>query len=82
MNLEKWDSIVGTDAIETLIYFLDAVMSEFIDKTEGVEFMEAPRKFAINQRALGVGVLGWHSLLQSKLIPFESMDAKFLNIDI
>jgi ribonucleoside-diphosphate reductase alpha chain len=82
LNLEKWDSIVGTDAIETLIYFLDAVMSEFIDKTEGVEFMEAPRKFAINQRSLGVGVLGWHSLLQSKLIPFESMDAKFLNIDI
>ena len=82
LNLEKWDSIVGTDAIETLIYFLDAVMSEFIDKTEGVEFMEAPRKFAINQRALGVGVLGWHSLLQSKLIPFESMDAKILNIDI
>lgn len=82
LNLEKWDSIVGTDAIETLIYFLDAVMSEFIDKTKGVEFMEAPRKFAINQRALGVGVLGWHSLLQSKLISFESMDAKILNIDI
>jgi peptidoglycan hydrolase CwlO-like protein len=41
--------------------------------------MEAPRKFAINQRALGVGVLGWHSLLQSKMIPFESMDAKLLN---
>jgi len=82
LNLEKWDSIVGTDAIETLIYFLDAVMSEFIDKTEGIEFMEAPRKFAINQRALGVGVLGWHSLLQSKLISFESMDAKLLNIDI
>jgi ribonucleoside-diphosphate reductase alpha chain len=82
LNLEKWDSIVGTDAIETLIYFLDAVMSEFIDKTEGVEFMEAPRKFAINQRALGLGVLGWHSLLQAKLIPFESMDAKLLNIDI
>jgi ribonucleoside-diphosphate reductase alpha chain len=82
LNLEKWDSIIGTDAIETLIYFLDAVMSEFIDKTEGVEFMEAPRKFAVNQRALGLGVLGWHSLLQSKLISFESMDAKLLNIDI
>jgi ribonucleoside-diphosphate reductase alpha chain len=82
LNLEKWDSIIGTDAIETLIYFLDAVMSEFIDKTEGVEFMEAPRKFAVNQRALGLGVLGWHSLLQAKLISFESMDAKLLNIDI
>ena len=79
LNLEKWDEIAETDAVETLVYFLDAVMSEFIEKTGGVKFMEAPRKFAINQRALGVGVLGWHSLLQSKMIPFESMDAKLLN---
>lgn len=81
-NLEKWDEIVETDAIETLIYFLDAVMTEFIDKTEGIPYMDAPRKFAINQRALGAGVLGWHSLLQSKMIPFESMDAKILNNEI
>ena len=79
LNLEKWDEIAETDAVETLVYFLDAVMSEFIEKTDGIKFMEAPRKFAINQRALGVGVLGWHSLLQSKMIPFESMDAKLLN---
>jgi ribonucleoside-diphosphate reductase alpha chain len=82
INLEKWDEIAETDAIETLVYFLDAVMSEFILKTDGVKFMEAPRKFAINQRALGVGVLGWHSLLQAKLIPFESMEAKIINNDI
>jgi ribonucleoside-diphosphate reductase alpha chain len=82
INLERWDEMAGTDAIETLVYFLDAVMTEFIDKTEGVVFMEAPRKFAINQRALGVGVLGWHSLLQAKLIGFESMEAKLLNIEI
>jgi ribonucleoside-diphosphate reductase alpha chain len=82
LNLERWDEIKDTDAIETLVYFLDAVMSEFIDKTEGVKFMESPRKFAMNQRALGMGVLGWHSLLQSKMIAFESMDAKFLNIEI
>lgn len=82
LNLERWDEIVETDAVETLVYFLDAVMSEFINKTDGVKFMEAPRKFAINQRALGVGVLGWHSLLQSKMISFESMDAKLLNSEI
>jgi ribonucleoside-diphosphate reductase alpha chain len=82
LNLEKWDELKETDAIETLVYFLDAVMSEFIDKTKDMQFMEAPRKFAINQRALGVGVLGWHSLLQSKMISFESMEAKFLNVDI
>jgi ribonucleoside-diphosphate reductase alpha chain len=71
-----------TDAVETLVYFLDAVMSEFINKTEGMQFMEAPRRFAMNQRALGVGVLGWHSLLQSKMIAFESMEAKLLNNQI
>lgn len=82
LNLEKWDEIAETDAVEMLVYFLDAVMSEFISKTEGDKFMRAPRKFAINQRALGVGVLGWHSLLQSKMIPFESMEAKMMNNQI
>jgi ribonucleoside-diphosphate reductase alpha chain len=82
LNLEKWDDIKGTDAIETLVFFLDAVMTEFINKTENMTFMEAPRKFAINQRALGVGVLGWHSLLQSKSISFESFQAKLLNTEI
>jgi len=84
LNLEKWDEIVETDAVETLVYFLDAVMTEFIDKTGTAndKFMHAPRKFAINQRALGVGVLGWHSYLQSKMISFESMEAKFANRDI
>jgi ribonucleoside-diphosphate reductase alpha chain len=57
-------------------------MSEFIEKTEGVRFMEAPRKFAINQRALGLGVLGWHSLLQAMMVGFESMEAKMLNNQI
>jgi ribonucleoside-diphosphate reductase alpha chain len=82
LNLEKWDEMIETDAIETLVYFLDAVMSEFIIKTEGMQFMEAPRKFAIRHRALGVGVLGWHSLLQSKMVAFESFDAKMLNNQI
>lgn len=82
LNLEKWHEIEFTDAIETLVFFLDAVMTEFIDKTENIKFMEAPRKFAINQRALGIGVLGWHTFLQSQMIPFESMDAKMLNTTI
>jgi len=82
LNLERWDEIKETDAVQTLVYFLDAVMTEFINKTEGMQFMEAPRKFAINQRALGVGVLGWHTYLQSKMIAFESMEAKLLNSQI
>lgn len=84
LNLERWDEIAETDAIETLVYFLDAVMSEFIQKvsSSGDNFMSAPLKFAINQRALGVGVLGWHTYLQSLMIPFESMAAKFKNSEI
>jgi ribonucleoside-diphosphate reductase alpha chain len=82
INLEHWAEIKETDAIETLVFFLDAVMTEFICKTENVPFMEAPRKFAINQRAVGVGVLGWHSLLQSRLIAFESIEAKLINNEV
>jgi ribonucleoside-diphosphate reductase alpha chain len=82
INLEKWDEWKDTDAVETLVFFLDAVMTEFINKTEGMKFMEAARNFAINQRALGIGVVGWHSLLQSKMISFESMEAKYLNSEI
>lgn len=82
LNLAKWDEIKDTDAIETLTFFLDAVMSEFIKKTEGIKHMEAPHRFAKTQRALGVGVLGWHSYLQQKMIAFESMEAKLANSSI
>ena len=82
MNLLHYDEWKGTDAVEVLTFFLDAVMSEFIRKTENIPYMEAPRKFAERQRALGIGVLGWHSYLQSKMIPFESFEAKQLNADI
>ena len=82
LNLLHWDEIKDTDAVETLVYFLDAVNEEFIQKTEGLKYMEPAHNFAKAQRALGVGALGWHSLLQSKMIPFESMQAKLLNSDI
>ncbi len=82
LNLAKWDEIIETDAIETLTYFLDAVMSEFIEKTEGIRHMEAALKFAKEQRALGIGVLGWHSYLQQKMIGFESLQAKMENSSI
>jgi ribonucleoside-diphosphate reductase alpha chain len=82
MNLLHYEEWKDTDAVEVLVYFLDAVMSEFISKTENMKFMDAPRNFAINQRALGVGVLGWHSILQEKMIPFESFQAKMLNNQI
>jgi len=79
LNLAKWAEIIETDAIETLTYFLDAVMTEFINKTRGIKNMEAPHKFAVTQRAIGIGVLGWHSYLQQESIAFESMEAKLQN---
>lgn len=82
LNLLHWDEIMETDAVETMVQFLDSVCEEFIQKTEGVRYMEAARNFAVKQRALGLGVLGWHSYLQSKNIAFESMQAKMLNTEI
>ncbi len=82
LNLLHWDEIVKTDAVETLVYFLDAVMEEYIQKTENIPFMEPSHDFAKRHRALGMGVLGWHSLLQSKMLSFESLEAKILNNEI
>lgn len=75
MNALHYDEWKDTDAVETLTYFLDAVMEEFIQKTEGTQFMERAVQFAKQHRAIGIGVLGWHSYLQSKMIPFNSAEA-------
>lgn len=82
LNLANWDEIINTDAIETMIYFLDAVNEEFIRKTKNNFFMRHAHDFAVTNRALGMGALGWHSLLQSKMISFDSMEAKLLNTTI
>lgn len=70
------------EAIMILVYLLDAVITEFINKASKIKFMERAVNFAKNQRAIGIGWLGWHSLLQSRMIPFESMHAKLLNTQI
>jgi ribonucleoside-diphosphate reductase alpha chain len=82
LNLLHWDEWKDTDAVEVLTYFLDAVMEDYIRKVKDIPFMRCAYNFAVNQRALGIGVLGWHSYLQSRMIAFESMDAKFLNSKI
>lgn len=82
INLLWWDEIKETDAVETMVMFLDAVMSEFIEKTKDNRLMEAPHRFAKNHRALGMGVLGYHSYLQSKMIAWESIEAHLENIAI
>jgi ribonucleoside-diphosphate reductase alpha chain len=78
MNLELFDEWKDTNAVQLAIYFLDAVLQEFIVKTEGNYYLKSANLFAKNHRALGLGVLGWHSYLQKNMIPFESMEAKQL----
>jgi Ribonucleotide reductase, alpha subunit len=82
MNAVHYDEWKDNDAVETLTRFLDAVMQEFIDKTEGTYAMERAVKFARRHRAIGIGVLGWHSYLQSKMIPFSSDAAMTANNDV
>ena len=82
MNLLTYDEWKLTDAVETMITFLDAVMTEYIRKTRGIKFMNASHNFAVRWRALGLGQLGWHSYLQSRGIPFESFEAMLLNTEI
>jgi ribonucleoside-diphosphate reductase alpha chain len=82
LNLLHYDEWKDTDAVETMVFFLDAVMEDFIRRVEGIPFMQRAYNFAMRHRALGLGVLGWHSLLQSKRIPIESMDAYRLNVEV
>lgn len=82
INLLHWDEIVETDAIEIYTLFLNAVMEEFIKKSYNMPGMKRAHRFAEQHRALGLGVLGYHSLFQSKLIEFESLEAKQLNYQI
>jgi ribonucleoside-diphosphate reductase alpha chain len=82
INLLHWDEIEKTDAVETYTYFLNAVMDEFISKSKDLPGMERAHRFAKEHRAIGIGVLGYHSLLQSKNIPFESLRAKQYNYKI
>ncbi len=82
MNALHYDEWRDTDAVETLTRFLDAVMEEFIQETEGTRFMKRAVRFAKRHRAIGIGVLGWHSYLQSNMIPFDSMEAMEKNEEI
>ena len=82
INLLHWDELKETDAIETLTMFLDTVVTEFVKKTEGKTYYERSHNFAKRHRALGLGVLGWHSFLQSKMLPFEGREAAQKNLEI
>jgi ribonucleoside-diphosphate reductase alpha chain len=82
MNLELYDEWKDTEAVKMAIFFLDAVLQEFISKTENNHYLAAANRFARRHRALGLGVLGWHSYLQRNMIPFEGLQAKMLTTSI
>lgn len=82
MNALYFDEWKDTDAVETMTYFLDAVMEEFIQKSKSIPMMEKAHRFASRHRAIGIGVLGWHSYLQHKHIAFESFQAMQLNNEL
>ena len=77
LNLAKYDEWKDTDLIYTAIWFLDGVLSEFIQKAKGLRGFENSVRSAEKGRALGLGVLGWHTYLQQRGIPFEGMPAQF-----
>jgi len=73
LNLAKYDEWKNTDVVETAVYFLDGVMEEFIQKTNGKDSMIRSHRHAKKGRALGLGVMGWHTFLQQKNLPFNSI---------
>ena len=94
MNALHYDEWKDTDAVETMTYFLDAVVTEFLTKIEDLKsdgsiegnraffYLEKAYNFAKRQRALGLGVLGWHSLLQSKGLGFDTKESARLNVEV
>ena len=77
LNLSKYDEWKHTDLIYTATWFLDGVLEEFIQRAKNMRGFENSVRSAEKGRALGLGVLGWHTYLQQKGIPFDSLPAQF-----
>ncbi|MEQ9449918.1 MAG: ribonucleotide-diphosphate reductase subunit alpha, partial [Rhodospirillaceae bacterium] len=79
LNVEMWDEWSGEERfIEDVMRFLDNVLQDFIDRAPSS--MDRAKYSALRERSVGLGVMGFHSFLQSKGIPFESAMAKAWNI--
>ena len=77
VNLARYDEWKDTDLIYVATWFLDGVLEEFIQKAKNMKGFENVVRFAEKGRAIGLGVLGWHTYLQQKGIPFEGLLAQF-----
>ena len=73
LNLAKYEEWQNTDTVELATWFLDGVMQEFIDKSNGKDSLIRTHNHAKKGRALGLGVMGWHTFLQQKNLPFNSI---------
>jgi ribonucleoside-diphosphate reductase alpha chain len=94
MNVLHYDEWKDTDAVEVMTMFLDAVVTELLTKIEELRdngtiegkraffYLEKAYNFSKRQRALGLGVLGWHSLLQSKGLAFDTRETARLNVEV
>jgi len=77
VNLAKYDEWKDTDLIYYSTFFLDGILEEFIQKAKNMKGFENSVRSAEKGRALGLGVLGWHTYLQQRGIPFEGLQAQF-----
>lgn len=77
VNLAKYDEWKDTDLIYTATWFLDGVLEEFIQRAKNMRGFENSVRSAEKGRALGLGVLGWHTYLQQKGMAFEGLPAQF-----
>jgi ribonucleoside-diphosphate reductase alpha chain len=81
LNLARWDEWKdfkfenGMTLPELTCWFLEGVLQEFIDRSKNIKFMENTHRSATKGRAIGIGVLGWHTFLQEKGIPFAGLQA-------
>jgi ribonucleoside-diphosphate reductase alpha chain len=77
LNLAKYDEWKDTDLVYTATVFLDGVLEEFIQRAKNMKGFENAVRSAEKGRALGLGVLGWHTYLQQKGLPFEGLQSQF-----
>ena len=82
VNLNRYDEWKNTNLIYDATWFLDGVLEEFIQRAKNMKGFENSVRSAEKGRALGLGVLGWHSLLQKRGIAFESLLAQFKTREI
>ena len=76
LNLAKYDEWKDTDVVYYSTFFLDGVLEEFIQKAKNMKGFENSVRSAEKGRALGLGVLGWHTYLQQRGVPFEGLQAQ------